>query len=106
MFSVLNEILRLVCLNNLVINLVCRPTYVNLAHFVFVFSFRSCVCVSLVGVIFSRILTSYLLLCNICFIVSYSFLLFVSHIGNVDRRLTRYLIAASFDLVGGKSHWG
>ena len=36
-FSVLNEILRLVFLNNLVINFVCRPTYMNVAHFVFGF---------------------------------------------------------------------
>ena len=82
-------------------NLVCRLTYVNLAHFVFISVivssyFRPCVFVSLVGVILSKILTSYLLLCNICFVVSHSFLLFASHIGYVDRRLTRYLIAASF----------
>ena len=81
-FSVLNEILRLVFLNNLVINFVCRPTYMNVAHFVFGFVFvfyssiRSCVFVSFVRVILSKILTSYLLLNNIRFIVSYSFLLF------------------------------
>ena len=33
-FSVLNEILRLIFLNNLVINFVSRTTYVNVAHFV------------------------------------------------------------------------
>jgi len=32
MFSVLKEILSLEFLNNLLINLVGRPTYVNLAH--------------------------------------------------------------------------
>ena len=51
---------------------------------------------SIVQVILFKIFTSYLLLCNICFIVSYSFLLFVLFIGYVERWLIRYLTAASF----------
>ena len=42
-FLFLKETLRLVFLNNLVINLICLPTYVNLAHLVCVFpSLCSC----------------------------------------------------------------
>ena len=73
-------------------NFICRPTYVNFANFVFVFVSTSfCVCVSILQVIF-LIFTSNLLLCNIRFIVSCSFLLFFPFIGYVEM----YLIAASF----------
>ena len=96
--SFLKEILILEFLNNLIMHFVCHPSYVNLAHFVFVCvltSFCFCVCVSVIQVILFKILTSYLLLCSICFIVSYSFLLFVLFIGYVKRWFIRYLIAAS-----------
>ena len=50
--SVLKATLRLEFLNNLVINFVCRPTYVNLDHLVFIFVFTSfCVCASIVRAI-------------------------------------------------------
>jgi hypothetical protein len=93
-FPVLKEILRIVFLNYLLMKFVCRPTYVNLAYFVFVLTFR--VCVSFAHVILFKIFTSYLFVCNICFIVSYYFLLFLSSIRYVERRLIRYLIDASF----------
>jgi len=83
---VLKETLRLEFLKNIVINLVCRPTYVNLTHLVFVFT-SFCSCTSFVAVILFKILVSYLLLYNICFKISYSFLLFVSFIRYVERRL-------------------
>ena len=38
MLSALKDIFRPEFLNSLVINFVCCPTYVNLAHFVFVLS--------------------------------------------------------------------
>jgi uncharacterized membrane protein len=76
-----------------VMNFVRRPTYVNLALF---FDFIVCF-VSVVRLILFKIFTSYfLLLFNNFFIVSYSFLLFVSLMEYVKRRLTKYLIATRF----------
>jgi len=95
--SALKDIFRSEFLNRLVTNFVCSPTYVNLAHFVFVFVLASLrVFVSGFRLILFKIFTSYLSLCNICFIASYSCLLFVSFMGYVERRLTKYLTAASF----------
>jgi len=53
-------------------NFVNRQTYVNLAQIVFVFVLAFFVFVTFVRVILFKIFTSYLLLCNICFIVSLS----------------------------------
>jgi hypothetical protein len=86
MYSVLNATFRLVFLNNFVINFVYCPTYVNVAHFVFdfvcvfIFSFSVCTCVFafIVEMTLSNTFASYLLLRNICFIVLYSFFLFMS----------------------------
>jgi len=89
--STLKDIFRSKFSNSVVMNFVCRPTYVNLVLF-----FSLCVFVSVVRLILFKIFTSYLLLFNIFFIVSYSFLLFVSLIEYVKRRLTKYLIATSF----------
>ena len=97
MVSALEDIFRSEFLSSLVMNFVCCPVYVNLAHFVFVFVLASlCVFVSVLPLILFKIFTSYLLLCNICFIVSYFCLLFVSFMGYVERRLTEYLTAARF----------
>jgi len=93
-FLVLKETLRLVFLKNLVINLVCLPPYVNLAHLVCVFP-SFCSCLSFVWLTLFKIAVSYLLLYSICFIVLFSLLYSVSFIGYVDRQLVRYLIAAS-----------
>jgi len=93
--SVLKDIFRSEFLNSLVMNFVCHPTYVNLAHFTFVLTSLH-VFVSVVRLILFKIFTLYFLLCNICFIVLYSLLLFVSFMGYVERQLTKYLIAASF----------
>jgi hypothetical protein len=43
---------------------------------------------------------------NICFIVPFSFLFLVSFIGYVDRRLVRYLIAASLCFGGWQESLG
>ena len=68
-FSVLKETLRLEFQNNLVINLVCLPTYVNLALLVFVLP-ALCSCSSFVRLTLFKIAVSYfLLLYSICFIV-------------------------------------
>ena len=93
-FLVLKETLRSVFLNNLIINLVCLPTYVNLAHLVCVFP-SLCSCSSFVWLTLSKIAVSYLLLYSICFIASFPLLYSASFIGYVDRLLVRYLIAAS-----------
>jgi len=93
-FLVFKETLRSVFLNNLIINLVCLPTYVNLAHLICVFP-SLCFCSSFVRLTLFKIAISYLLLYCICFIVSFSLLYSVSFIGYVDRQLVRYLIAAS-----------
>jgi hypothetical protein len=93
--SALKDIFRSEFLNSLVINFVCHPTYVNLTHFVFVLTLLH-VFVSVVWLILFKIFILYFLLCNICFIVSYSLLLFVSFMGYVERQLTKCLIAASF----------
>ena len=53
-----------------------------------------------------KIAVSHLLLYIICCIVSFSFLLSVSFIGNVDRLLVRYLIAASLCLGGWQESLG
>jgi hypothetical protein len=92
--SVLKETLGLEFLNTVVINLFCRPTYVNMVHLVFVFT-SVCSYKLFDRVILFKILMSYLLLYNISFIVSFSFPFSVSFIRYVRKQLVRYLFAAS-----------
>ena len=72
MLSVVKETLTLVFFNYFVMNLVSLPTYVNLAHCVFLLL---CFCSFLIFKVF-RIDVSYLLLVRICCIVLYSFCVF------------------------------
>jgi len=75
-FLVLKDTLKLVFLNNLVINLVCLPTYVNFAHLVCVFP-SLCFCPSFIWLTLFKIAVSYLfyivsaLLCHFPFFIQF-----------------------------------
>jgi len=89
---VVNAILMSVFLNKFVISLISLPMYVNLGHFVF---WVSCSLLLFLLLTLCKIDVSYLLLCKICFSLSYSFFMLIGSKLYVVILLTRYLIADS-----------
>ena len=80
---------------SLVIYFVSVPMEVNLAHIVFEVSFLSNLFLFLVGMHLFMCEGSYLLLHNVCFIVLFSFSLFLASKLYVSILLVRYLTAAN-----------
>ena len=95
MFCVVKSILRLVFLKSLVMNFVSLLIYANLAHLVFGVFFLSGLVLFSTGVNLFKSEVTYLLLYNICFIVLFSFSLFVLFKLYVSIPLARHLIAAT-----------
>ena len=92
--------MRLEFLNNFIMNLVCFSTYINFTHLVCDFSFLYS-CSFFVQLTMFKTALSYLLLCSICFIVSFSFPVSVLFMAYFDKRLVKYLTAASLCSGGG-----